>query len=111
MPAHITLVHGDPIFAGSLALALRSEGHEVQTFTDPGFVVPPPQSTDGLEITITQATGRYRGLRIRVTGLPRGEPYAGPLGQFLADPVDVAGAIAAVRSFAGQGVPQRFHPN
>jgi hypothetical protein len=101
MPAHITIAHGDAIFAGSLAKALRSEGHEVLTVTDTANTVPPPQSTGTLELTITQAAGRHRGARIRVPGLPRDKPYAGVLGLFLADPIEVSDVMRAMQQIIG----------
>jgi hypothetical protein len=101
MVARITLVHGDPIFAGSVANALRAKGHEVLTFSDPAFAVPPPRVTDGLEIVITQATGRYCGVRVRVTGLPKDKPYAGALSQFLSEPVEVRDVVRALALFVG----------
>ena len=99
MPARITLAHEDIAFAERLATALRAEGHEVVRVGDENLAVPPPQATDGIEIAITQAAGRYPGLRIRLTGFPKDKPYAGALGQLLAEPVDVERASAAVRLF------------
>ena len=98
MPARITLAHEDIAFADLLAEALRAEGHEVVRVAGQGCVVTPPQ-TDNMEIAISQATGRFPGLRIRLAGVPAGKPYAGALAQLLADPVDVERAVAAVKLF------------
>ena len=98
--ARIHLAHQDAAFAERLAAALQAEGHEVVRVGDQNLAVPPPGAFDGLEIAITQATaGRYQSLRIRVTGIPKDKPYAGALGQLLAEPVDVERAIAAVKLF------------
>jgi len=99
MAARFTLVHADPMFCEALALALRAQGHKVLTITDPDFNVPPPRRADVLEIAVTQATGEHKGVRIRVTGIPTEGPYAGALGQFLADPVDIATAMEAIKMF------------
>jgi hypothetical protein len=100
--AHVTLVPGDRVFAGLLADALSAEGHEVEIIDNPAYVVPPPRAADALEIAVTEATGSHRGIRIRVVGLPKDTPYAGPLGQFLADPVEVADVMTALALFVGQ---------
>ena len=99
MAARITLAHEDTVFADRLADALRAKGHEIVRVASQGFLAPPPQASEKLEIAITQVTGRYPGLRIRLTGFPSGKPYAGALDQFLADPVDVGRTMAVLKLF------------
>jgi|ERR1700677_1213005 len=99
MPLRVVLVHDDRAFLDLLTTALKEAGYEAVSFETSSFTMPPPQSSDMLEITISRATGKYLGLRLRVTGLPAGQPYAGSLGQFLAEPVAVADVCEAVRRF------------
>jgi hypothetical protein len=99
MPMRIVLVHDDRAFLDLLTAALKEAGYEVVSFETSFFTMPPPQSSDMLEITISRATGKYHGVRLRVTGLPAGQPYAGSLGQFLAEPVTVVDVFEAVRRF------------
>jgi hypothetical protein len=89
MRARIIIVHDDAKFVTQVAAELRVKGHEVMAISDPTYVVQPPRFLDRLEITTTRATGDQPGIRIRVTGLPSGEPYAGVLGSFIAEPVSV----------------------
>jgi hypothetical protein len=49
-----------------------------------------------LEVTASRAIGDHPGMRIRVTGLPTGEPYAGVLGSFLAEPVSVEALVKSM---------------
>jgi hypothetical protein len=52
-----------------------------------------------LEITVSRAPPPYPGLRIRVTGFTAAKPYAGPLEQFLAEPVSAWDVVKALRQF------------
>jgi hypothetical protein len=97
--ARIILVHDDPAFLVPLIAALESAGYEVNVPDVVPTTVPPPRPIDRLEITISRAASDHPGLRIRVTGFPVGEPYAGALGQFLAEPVGVQDVIQALRLF------------
>ena len=82
-----------------LATRLRAEGHEVTAIVNPEYVVPPPLASDCLEITITRASDDTPGIRMRVTGFPRGEPYAGVLGSFLAEPASIAALMKSLAVF------------
>jgi hypothetical protein len=101
MPTRVVVVHDDPVFRDDLAAALKDAGYEVVAVDDPAFVVGPPRGADQLEITISRAKGAYPGLRIRVTGYRTSEPYAGPLGQFIAEPVRIEDVVRALRPFEG----------
>src|SRR6476620_180275 len=97
--ARITLAQSDPLFADALAERLRAEGHEVVVIDNPAQKVEPSGSADVLELVITQARGRYPGVRLRVLKPANGEQYTSVFGQFLADPVDVERVVLAVRGF------------
>ena len=99
MSIGIVLVHDDHGFVDLLTAALKNAGYTVDAFDDPAFVVPPPRVMDRLELTITRAAAPHTGLRIRVTGLPAGEPYAGALGQFIAEPATVPDVVRVVARF------------
>jgi hypothetical protein len=99
MTARIIVRHDDPAFLVPLVAALEDAGYEVQADHDVTASIPPPRATDKLEITISRGGQRYRGLRIRVTGFHAGTPYAGPLGQFLTEPIQIQDVVRAVRSF------------
>jgi hypothetical protein len=101
MPTRVIVIHDEPAFRDALAAALRDAGYEVVAIDDPAFVVSPPRGANQLEITISHGKGAFPGLRIRVTGFLTGEPYAGPLGQFLGEPVKVADVVRALRPFEG----------
>src|ERR1700716_3414715 len=87
MSARVILVHDDPAFLALLTTALKEAGYDVEASADFWAAVPPPRGMDRLEITVSRAAPPYPGLRIRVTGFAAAKPYAGPLGQFLAEPV------------------------
>jgi hypothetical protein len=97
--AHVILVHDDSAFLDLLTAALKEAGYEVEAFSDPRTVVPPPRGMDRLEITVSRAAPPYPGLRIRVTGFAATKPYAGHLGQFLAEPVTAQDVVKALRQF------------
>jgi hypothetical protein len=101
MPTRVIVVHDEPAFRDALVAALRDAGYEVVAIDDPAFVVGPPRGADQLEITISRGKGTYPGLRIRVTGFRPGEPFAGPLGQFLGEPVQIGDVVRALRHFEG----------
>jgi hypothetical protein len=101
MPTRVRGVHDEPAFRDALAAALRDAGYEVVAIDDPAFVVGPPRDADQLEITISRRKGAYPGLRIRLTGFRTSEPYAGPLGQLLAEPAQIADILQALRPFEG----------
>jgi hypothetical protein len=103
MPTRVVVVHDDRAFLDLLKAALRDSGYDVQAVDDPTFKAGPPHASDKLEITVSRSTG----LRIRVTGFQAGQPYAGPLGQFLAEPVKVADVLNALRRFNGDCSPAR----
>ena len=98
MPIRVVVVHDDRAFLDPLAVALKDAGYEVEALQASDFTAEPPRRTKLLEITVSRATGNHAGLRLRVTGLPA-EPYAGILGDFLADPVSVAGVVNAMTRF------------
>jgi hypothetical protein len=89
----------DAEFLEQVTGKLRAEGHEVTAISDPAYDVPPPRASDCLEVTVTRSAANPPGLRMRVTGLPSGEPYAGVLGSFLAEPVSVAALVKALGLF------------
>jgi hypothetical protein len=99
MPTHVVVVHDDRAFLEALTAALRDGGYEVEGINDPTFKAGPPRASDKLEITLSRSIGAYPGLRIRVTGFPAGQPYAGALGQFLAEPIRVSDVLKALSSF------------
>jgi len=99
MPTHVIVVHNDRTFLDGVTSALESAGYIVKAFDDPEFVLGPPRVQENLELTITRAAAPHAGLRVRVTGLPAGEPYAGALGQFIQDPATVADVLRAVARF------------
>jgi hypothetical protein len=99
MPMRIVVVHDDHAFLDLITAALRDAGHEVEAHLDQAFEVFPPKASDRLELTIYQAKGSYRGMRIRVTGLPVSQSYAGALGLHLAEPATVSDVMDAVRRF------------
>ena len=102
MPARVVVVHDDQAFRDDLVAALKEAGYEVVVAVDdPAFVVGPPRNADQLEITISRGKGAYPGLRIRLTGFRTSEPYAGALGQLLAEPVQIADVLRALRPFEG----------
>jgi hypothetical protein len=101
MPTRVIVVHDEPAFRDALAAALTDAGYEVVAIDDPAFVVGPPRGADQLEITISRRKGTYPGLRIRTTGFRTGEHYAGPLGQFLGEPVQIVDVVRALRRFEG----------
>ena len=98
MTAIIRLYHDDPMFAGSLAEALRAIGHEVETFSDPSIRPPPPRASIVPEIAINRSTTAEEGVRLRITGMAGGQ-HAGPLGDFVPAPYDVDSVVRAVRRF------------
>jgi hypothetical protein len=97
----VVVVHDDPAFLDPLVAALTDAGYEVAAVDDPAFRPGPPRGADQLEFTISRATGAYPGLRIRPTGFQTGQPHAGPLAQFLAEPVTVPDVLQALRHFGG----------
>lgn len=99
MAARIIVVHDDPAFVEALSGTLRAKGCDVVTGADPDATIPPPQIGRTLELTISQSKKRYRGVRIRVTGLPGHGAYAGALGSFLGEPVTVADVIETLARF------------
>jgi hypothetical protein len=101
MPTRVVVVHDDPAFRDALALALTDAGFAVAAINDPAFEVGPPRGMDQLEITVSRSAGAYPGLRMRVTGFRTSEPYAGPLGQFIAEPARIADVLRALRPFEG----------
>jgi hypothetical protein len=103
MSARVILVHDDPAFLDFLTTALKDAGYDVEAFRDHLTTVPPPGATDRLEITVSRSGPPHPGLRIRVTGFLAGEPYAGPLGQFLAEPVDPQDVVKALQQFVAYG--------
>jgi hypothetical protein len=107
MPTRVVVVHDDRAFLDPLKAALRDSGYDVQAVDDPTFKAGPPHASDKLEIAVSRSAGAYPGLRIRVTGFQAGQPYAGPLGQFLAEPVKVADVLNALRRFNGDCSPAR----
>lgn len=99
MSARIVVVHDDVEFLTSLAASLRDEGHEVETYIDQAFVPFPPKLSDKQELTIYRATGTWRGLRVRITGVPAGQFHAGLWVRHLVEPANVADVVQTVRFF------------
>ena len=99
MTTRIIVNHDDPTFVEALAAALRAKGCDVVTGADPAETARTPRIAGILELTISQARTRYRGVRIRVTGLPGNSDYAGALGHFLKVPVAVADVVKALEMF------------
>lgn len=99
MSARVILVHDDAAFLDLLTAELRAAGYDVKAFSDPRTAIPPPRGMDKLEITVSRARLPYPGLRIRITGFAVGKPYAGALGQFLAEPVNAQEVVKALRQF------------
>jgi len=99
MRTRVIVIHDDRAFLDDLTAALGDSGYEVEAINDLTFKAGPPQPSDTLEITLTRSTGRYPGVRIRVTGFPAGQPYAGALGQFLSEPIQVSAVLNALNFF------------
>jgi hypothetical protein len=93
----VGVAHDDPSFARALAGALEAAGYEVQPPVNPIALPDPPRASDELEVMVSQSTGKYPGIRIRITGLPP-VGYAGSLGQFIAEPVSIAVVLEGVRN-------------
>jgi DNA-binding response OmpR family regulator len=53
MPARIVIVHDEPDFADPLTATLRSEGHDVATFTDPTIGLDALDAARRVELLIT----------------------------------------------------------
>jgi hypothetical protein len=97
MRSRIIVVPDDSGLLRRLATRLRAEGHEVTAIVNPEYVVPPPLASDCWK---SRSPGRPMILiRMRVTGLPRGEPYAGVLGSFLAEPASIAALMKSLAVF------------
>jgi hypothetical protein len=95
----IIVNHDDPAFAEALTDLLRAKGCDVVASADPDAAVPAPRNAGILELTVSQSKRQYPGARIRVTGLPGNSDYAGMFGNFLGEPVTVAGVMAALVRF------------
>jgi hypothetical protein len=94
----VTVAPADHAFLDTLTVALGDAGYKVEAINDPSLKASRLQASDKLEITISRSTGAYPGVRIRATGFPAGQPFAGPLGQFLAEPLQVSAVLNAMSS-------------
>ena len=99
MATRIIVNHDDPAFVQPLTDLLRAKGCDVVTGIDPVETTRSPRIAGTLEITISQSKRQHPGVRIRVTGLPSHGDYAGMLGNFLGEPITVAGVMAALARF------------
>jgi hypothetical protein len=100
MMPRVTIAHTDETFREGLATALRQMGCEVISVTDSAFVTDLTHPSDRLEMVITQFTGTYAGVRIRLTGWAPGTDCAGPLRWVFTEHATVADIVSALRRFA-----------
>jgi hypothetical protein len=83
------------------ASVLKDAGYDVESQVDPSFDDRPPRPSDKLEITITRSTGSQPGARLRITGFRADAPDHKAIGIFLADPVEAADLVRAIKTFEG----------
>jgi DNA-binding NtrC family response regulator len=112
MPARVVVVHDELEFAGQVAAALRSAGHDVAVFADPMVALDALDAAESIEVLVTQikfAPGKPNGIavarmartrrpwiRVLFTALPEFAEHAAGLGEFIAMPACVADVAAAV---------------
>ena len=101
VPTHIVLIHDDPAFSDDLTACLRPKCQEVRVFDDLTITLPVPHVSNALELAIVRPAEAKGGLRIKVIGIPTGEPYTGPLIRYLVDPISVADVMDALTAFLG----------
>ena len=97
MPARLILIHEDQTIREALAAVLRAEGHYVTEFDELTIPVDAPRPANTIEVALFRAKGERPRIRLRITGFPRDQPYAGPLGSFVPEPVTVGAVLSALR--------------
>jgi DNA-binding NtrC family response regulator len=113
MPARVVVVHDDPDFGMSVAVALKVAGYDAAMFSDPMIALDALDAASRIEMLITRivfppgkpngvalarmARAKRRSIRVLFTAGAEFAWLMDGLGEFLAAPVEVADVVQAVR--------------
>ena len=116
MSARVVVVHDDPDFCISIAVALKAAGYEVAAYPDPLAVLDEVYSAQPIELILTRVrfpsgkgngvtmalTARHRrpDIKILFVALPVYAEYVAGVGEFMAAPAEIEDIIGAVRRLA-----------
>jgi DNA-binding NtrC family response regulator len=113
MSARVVVVHDDPDFCISIAVALKAAGYEVTAYPDPLAALDDVYSARPIELVLTRvrfpsckgngvtialsAQHRRPDIKILFVALPAFAEYVTGLGEFIAAPAEIEDVIGAVR--------------
>jgi DNA-binding NtrC family response regulator len=127
MPARVVVVYDDPDFVDQLALAIRSEGHDVAIFADPVAAWDALEAAQRTEVLVTRVQfppGKSNGvaiarmarskrpeIRILFVALPEFAREAAEYGEFIPFPSNPSEVAAAVKRLLDQPPRNAYRPS
>jgi len=116
MSARVVVVHDDPDFCISIAVALKAAGYEVAAYPDPLAALYEVYSARPIELVLTRVrfqSGKGNGVTIALSArhrrpdikilflaLPAFAEYVTGVGEFMPAPAEIEDIVGAVRRLA-----------